>query len=71
MQNLQTNEPLLQHFQVEELEERLENCWQGEEWQDRGHTVWNAYTGQFEWQENWVKVPCGTANPNEQAGPSN
>lgn len=42
MQNLQTNEALLQHFQVEELEERLENCWQGEEWQDRGHTVWNV-----------------------------
>ncbi len=27
MQNLQTNEALLQHFQVEELEERLENKW--------------------------------------------
>ena len=37
MQNLQTNEALLQHFQVEELEERLENCWQGEEWQDHGY----------------------------------
>ena len=27
MQNLQTNEALLQNFQVEELEERLENKW--------------------------------------------
>lgn len=27
MQKLQTNEALLQHFQVEELEERLENKW--------------------------------------------
>jgi hypothetical protein len=27
MQNLQSNEALLQHFQVEELEERLENAW--------------------------------------------
>jgi len=27
MQNLQTNEALLQNFQVEELEERLENNW--------------------------------------------
>jgi hypothetical protein len=34
MQNLQTNsEALLQHFQVEELEERLENKWGG---RDRG-----------------------------------
>ena len=30
MQNLQTNEALLQHFQVEELEERLENKWETE-----------------------------------------
>ncbi len=29
MLNLQTNEALLQHFQVEELEERLENKWGG------------------------------------------
>jgi len=28
MQNLQTNEALLQNFQVEELEERLENMWE-------------------------------------------
>ncbi|WP_394991176.1 hypothetical protein [Emticicia sp.] len=27
MQHSQTNEALLQHFQVEELEERLENKW--------------------------------------------
>ena len=30
MQNLQTNEAMLQHFQVEELEERLENKWETE-----------------------------------------
>ena len=28
MQNLQINKALLQHFQVEELEERLENKWE-------------------------------------------
>ena len=72
MQNLQTNEALLQHFQVEELEERLENCWQGQEWQDHGY-----YDVHMQYHENSVQVPCGTPNNNnpyrylDQAGPGN
>lgn len=72
MQNLQTNEALLQHFQVEELEERLENCWQGEEWQDHGY-----YDNSGNWHEQMVKVPCGIPNNSDpyrhtdQAGPGN
>ena len=31
MQNLQTTEAMFQHFQVEELEERLENKWTNKE----------------------------------------
>ena len=61
MQKFQTQNELLEarHFQVEELEERLENCWRGQEWEDRGHNDWNAYTGQYEWHSNWVQVQCG------------
>jgi hypothetical protein len=72
MQNLQTNEALLQHFQVEELEERLENCWQGMEWQDHGY-----YDNNMNYHEQQVQVPCGTVNNNDpyrhtdQAGPGN
>ncbi len=45
----------LAHFHVEELEERLENCWQGEEW----HDVW----GKDPWSGEpivigRVKGPC-------------
>lgn len=33
----------LAHFQVEELEERFENCWQGEEWHDvMGKDPWSG-----------------------------
>lgn len=55
MQNLQKNYPLLEanYFQVEELEERLENCWRGTEkqtvtYQSGGNTV-----------EKEILVPCG------------
>lgn len=47
-------------FQVEELEERLENCWNGQEWQDRGR-----YDIYGVWHENWVQVPCGTPMPEQ------
>lgn len=39
MQNLSKQNEMpfeLAHFQVEELEERLENCWQGQEWVSDG-----------------------------------
>lgn len=47
------NENVVELFQVEELEERLENCWQGEKWQDQGY-----YDVKGEYHENWVKVSC-------------
>ncbi len=61
MQKLQTQNELLEAkmFQVEELEERLENCWRGEEWVDMGN-----YNDSGDWVENRQKVPCGTDNPN-------
>ena len=57
MQNLQKNNlPLdVALFEVEELEERLEACWQGEEWQNHGYTDNSGVH-----HDNWVKVPCGT-----------
>jgi len=61
MENLTKELPFeLAHFQVEELESRLENCWKGMENQDHG-----TYDQYGEWHSNWVKVPCGTPHPNE------
>lgn len=66
MENLTKSLPSeLSHFQVEELENRLENCWKGMENQDRGY-----YDQYGEWHSNWVKVPCGTENPNDVDTPS-
>jgi len=47
------NENLVELFQVEELEERLENCWQGEKWQNQGYTDNSGV-----WHDNMVKVSC-------------
>jgi hypothetical protein len=60
MQNFQKQNELLEakYFQVEELEERLENCWRGEEWVDMG-----AYNSSGDWVSDYQKVPCGTVNP--------
>jgi hypothetical protein len=55
MQNFQKQNELLEasYFQVEELEERMENCWNGYEkqtvtYQQGGYTV-----------EKEILVPCG------------
>jgi hypothetical protein len=55
MQNLQTQNELLEakYFQVEELEERLENCWRGQE----KRTVTYEQGGYI--VEKEVLVPCG------------
>jgi hypothetical protein len=47
------NENVVELFQVEELEQRLENCWQGEKWQDQGYIDSSGAD-----HPNWVKVPC-------------
>jgi hypothetical protein len=57
------NENLVALFQVEELEERLENCWNGMETQDRGY--WNPNSPNSEWVSVSVSVPCGTPNDND------
>jgi hypothetical protein len=56
------NESLVELFQVEELEERLENCWNGQETQDHGY--WDPNRPGV-WVSNEVKVPCGTPNNND------
>jgi hypothetical protein len=56
MQNLQTQNELLEarHFQVEELEERLENCWRG----TRKETIFiDGPNGSK--IEKEILVPCG------------
>ena len=55
MQNFQKQNELLEanYFQVEELEERLENCWRGYEKQ----TIRYEQVGQI--VEKEVLVPCG------------